>query len=299
MNIRSILAILLALPAAYAAELKPETLAAWDQYIQVANSNMKERIRPSSRFLWVDETPGLARRLQGGEIVASAVGEHCPKKVPGGLIHHWIGAAFVSNARLADIFAVVQDFDRYKEFYAPLVVGSKPMAQNGSDYQFSMVLLNKALLSKTALDCECRTSYFALDSRRWYSVGYSTRIRQIEDYSQPGERELAPDVGAGYIWRIYSLSRFEERDGGVYVEVEAIALSRDIPVALRWFADPIVRRVSRASLLTSLQQTRTAVTSTAMATTGTLPISPASCQLGQTCGRPGRIALEGLTSFRH
>src|SRR5215469_15535617 len=46
-------------------------------------------------------------------------------------------------------------------------------------------------------------------------------------------------------------------------------MSRDIPVvALRSFAIPIVRRVWRGSLLTSLQQTGTEVASTAVATTG-------------------------------
>ena len=43
------------------------------------------------------------------------------------------------------------------------------------------------------------------------------------------------------------------------MEVEAIALSRDIPIALRWVANPIVRRVSRNSMLVSLQQMKEAV----------------------------------------
>jgi hypothetical protein len=51
----------------------------------------------------------------------------------------------------------------------------------------------------------------------------------------------------------------EERDGGVYAELEAIALSRDIPAAFRLFVTPIVRRVSRDSLATSLHQTKVAI----------------------------------------
>ena len=65
----------------------------------------------------------------------------------------------------------------------------------------------------------------------------------------------------GLIWRVHSTTHFEERDGGVYIEVETIALSRDIPTMLRWVVDPIVRRVSRASLTASLQQTEAAVRS--------------------------------------
>ena len=81
--------------------------------------------------------------------------------------------------------------------------------------------------------------------------------------SAGGTSEPVPPLqGIGYTWRLYSVARFEERDGGVYVEPEAVALSRDIPVALRWMVDPIVRRVSRNTLLISLQQTKEAVRST-------------------------------------
>ena len=30
--------------------------------------------------------------------------------------------------------------------------------------------------------------------------------------------------GGGYIWQLFSMTKFEERDGGVYVELEALAL---------------------------------------------------------------------------
>jgi hypothetical protein len=47
----------------------------------------------------------------------------------------------------------------------------------------------------------------------------------------------------------------------MYVEIEAMALSRDIPAAFRWIADPIVRKVSKNSLLTSLRQMQDAIRS--------------------------------------
>jgi hypothetical protein len=58
---------------------------------------------------------------------------------------------------------------------------------------------------------------------------------------------------------ISSIARFEQRDAGVYIELEAMAQSREIPAALRFVADPSVRRASRNSLLASLQQTEEAV----------------------------------------
>jgi hypothetical protein len=84
-------------------------------------------------------------------------------------------------------------------------------------------------------------------------------MREVRNSGHPNENRLPPDTGSGYIWRLYSTVRMEERDGGVLLEIEAIALSRDIPPALRWLVDPIVRNVSRDSLEKSLTETSDAV----------------------------------------
>ena len=122
-----------------------------------------------------------------------------------------------------------------------------------------MRVVNKEVVAQTALDMEYETCYFKIDDRRWYSTTQTTRVQEIRHLGRPDEQELPPDHGSGYVWRLYSVAKFEQRDGGTYVEVEAIALSRDIPIALRWVANPIVRRVSRNSMLVSLQQMKEAV----------------------------------------
>jgi hypothetical protein len=48
-------------------------------------------------------------------------------------------------------------------------------------------------------------------------------------------------------------------DGGVYLKLEAIALTRDIPASLRWLVNPIVNHLSIDSLTATLRQTRNAV----------------------------------------
>ena len=247
--------------ASRAAELAPETLKGWQDYIQAENSRVAGR--PSaSPFLWMDESPDRQRRVHAGEILTSPVGKNGPKSVPHGLIHHWVGAVFVPDAHLEDVLAVARDYGRYKEYYAPNVLDSQPLRKSESGNRFSMVMLNKALFSKTALDAEFQESYVRVSEKKWYGVVASTRVQQVDNYGQPDQRKLSPDEGSGYIWRLYSLSRFEERDGGVYVELEAIALSRDIPTSLHWLVNPIVRRVSKGSLEVSLVKTQEAVRST-------------------------------------
>jgi hypothetical protein len=139
------------------------------------------------------------------------------------------------------------------------VIESKTLRQERAQDQFSLLLMNKAVLTRTALDSDYGSRYYRIDSKRAYSISDTTRVQEIENFGLPNERKLPADQGSGYMWRLHSITRFEERDGGVYIEVEAIALSRDIPVAVRWVVDPIVKRVSRSSIATSLRQTQDAV----------------------------------------
>lgn len=244
---------------ANAAELQPKTLRAWEDYVRTADAEMEKRLAPGGHFLWLDENPGRLAKVRSGEIVVAPAGPHIPKRVPGGLVHDWIGAAFIPRTTIRGVLGIVRDYVRYSDFYRPTVLDSKTIAHGDMDDRFSMLLMNKALFLKTALEGDYETTYFQVDHRRYYSIAHATRLREIEGYGGPGEHELSEDEGSGLIWRLSSITRFEERDGGVYVELEALALSRDIPVSLRWLVDPIVRRVSRDSVITSLRQTGNAV----------------------------------------
>ena len=246
-----------------AAELKRETLRSWDEYIQTLRGQMQDRLRPNGRFLWVDEVPERNRQVRAGKILVSPVGQQDPQPVTSGLIHDWIGAAFIRGAKLDDVLAVVRDYDRYKTFYKPNVIDSKSLNTDDTADKYSMLLVYKDVTGTIALDGEYEACYLRLTDKQWYSVSYTTRIQEIRDYAHPGERKLPAGEGSGYIWRGYSVGRLEERDGGVYIEQETIALSRDIPTALRWLAEPIIRHVSKNELRTSLQQTEEAVRSRA------------------------------------
>jgi hypothetical protein len=222
---------------------------------------MQARLRPGHRFLWIDEAPGRRQKLRAGEILVTGVGDHNPKKVPSGLIHHWMGAAFFPNTTADDVLNVVRDYARYKEYFNPAVIESRPIRLTPAADRFSMLLMNKSFFLKTALESEYESSYCAVGNHKWYSIASAIHIQEVEDYGQADEHKLPPDEGSGYVWRLHSITRYEEADGGVYVEMEAIALSRDIPAAVRWVVDPVVRRVSKSAMLTSLQQTLDAVDS--------------------------------------
>jgi hypothetical protein len=203
--------------------------------------------------------------------------------VTSGLVHHWVGAAFLPDTSIQDVLAVVRDYGHYKVFYKPHVVESKALPSDGSSDKFSISLLTKEGSSTLALDSDYEACYVQWSPKQWYGIAYTTRVQEIRGYGHPDQRTLPEGQGNGYIWRVYNLVRLEERDGGVYVEQETIALSRDIPALFHWVVDPIVRRVSRNALTISLRQTDEAVHSKTGA--ATLPV-PRQTPVGISC-HPG------------
>jgi hypothetical protein len=246
-----------------AADLKPKTIQAWNEYIRAAEERNLQHISQGTPFLAIDALPGEAAKLRQGEIIAVPAAPNVPVKVPAGLIHDWTGAIFIPNAALRDVLQVVRDYGQYKAVYHPNVVSAEPLETAEWEDRFSMVVMNKSFFAKSALDSDYHSTFTRLDDQRWYSISETTRVQEVAEYGGPSPHVLPQDHGTGIIWRLYSTARYQERDGGVYVELEAIALSRDIPGALRWLVEPIVRRVSRSSVVVSLQETADAVRSSA------------------------------------
>jgi hypothetical protein len=136
------------------------------------------------------------------------------------------------------------------------VIESKTIVSGDTNDEFSMRIMNKALFLKIVLDADYRATYARVDENRIYSISRPTRLQEIDDYGEAREHAMPEGEGGGYVWKLFSAARLEQRDGGVYVELEGIALSREIPLAARLFVDPIVRRLSRNSMLVSLRETR-------------------------------------------
>jgi hypothetical protein len=242
-----------------AAELQPAAMQAWDSYNKRVDARLQVRVDGQKPFLWTDESADRRARVLRGEVVVAPVTGHGTYPVPNGLIHDWIGAAFIPNATIHSLFRVVHDYNRYKEFYKPVVADSKVLSCSSDKQEFFMLWQRRVLFLNAALQGHYRAYDVAAGPQRGYSIAETTQVREVENYGQTGERLLPPDKGNGLIWRLRSIARYAERDGGVYLELEAIALTRDIPASLHWLVSPIVTHLSINSLTTTLSETRDAV----------------------------------------
>ena len=239
-------------------QLKQQTLKSFSAYIRDAEAAMEQTLGAGGSFLWSDVNSERVQQVRGGQVVAQFWSGHGPVKVPNGLIHDWIGASFIPGSTLGNVLALVQDYDNHKTIYKPEVIASRLISHRGNNFQIYLRLLKKKIVT-VVLDTDHEVHYRSLDRVRWVCRSYTTRISEVEHAGSPKERVLPPDTGHGFLWRLYSYWRFQERDGGVYVECRAISLTRDVPLGLGWIIEPIVQKLPQESLINTLVATRQAL----------------------------------------
>jgi hypothetical protein len=243
---------------AAATDLQPATLMAYEKYIAAAEKRLDNQMRQGDTSMWLDSRPGLRERVRAGEILVEPAKGNGQTPVRNGLIHDWMGAMFIPNATLRDTFGVIHDYDDYKQLYKPGVVDSKLLGRDGNDFDFYLRLRRRDVMT-VVMDTRYKTECRPIDGARWFSRTFSTHVAEVRDPGEPTETELPAGTGHGFLWRLGSFTRFEERDGGVYIELESVALTRNVPFLLGWIIQPIITRVARESMATALNATRVAV----------------------------------------
>jgi hypothetical protein len=249
-----------------AAELQQETTTAFDKYVAATEARINSELRPGGIFLYVDALQSDAMKssydkLMNGEVLVEKRETEAPglsADVPGGMVHHWIGIIFIPGVTLAQLLPIVQDYDRRAELYKPEVTASHLISHQGNDYRFFLRLYQKRFTT-AIFNTEYVTHWGQVEPRKMYSHSISTKIAEVKDSDHPDGEEWPVGQGRGYLWRLNTYWRFEEKDGGVYMQCEALSLTRDIPFGLGWLLKPLVTKIPRESLNRALGQTRTAV----------------------------------------
>ena len=214
-------------------------------------------------FLRIDALPDATRRekladMQRGELYIDRVSVREGGKtidVPGGLIHHWIGAVFVPGATLEQALDLLQDYDHHAEIYRPAIARSKLVSRTGDVFRVDLRFFMKKVIT-VVVDTENEARFTRLGPDRAQSRIYSLRVAEVADADTPKERQLPPGHDGGYLWRLYTYWRFLQRDGGTYVQCEAVSLTRGIPALLGWLIGPFVSSIPRESLAFTLETTR-------------------------------------------
>jgi hypothetical protein len=249
-----------------AAELKPETVAAFERYQRAAEAAIAADIETAERFLRIlhtapDGTRNRQDQLHKGEVAVARLqvtenGKRIP--IPDGLVHHWMGAVFVPGARVADAVAMMQDYDRHAEIFRPAIARARTIDRDGDRFRIFLRFFMKKVIT-VVVNTESTAVFTRLTPQRTVSAIRSTRIQELESAGTPHEREKPVGRDGGYLWRLNSYWRFLEQDDGTYIECETLTLTRSIPIGFGWIVGPFVTGLPRELLAATLQTARKAL----------------------------------------
>ena len=200
------------------------TLRAWDAYVARAEARL-------------DRTPSALTRTGAGAFVT----EGTSTDIPGGTISDWRGAAFVPGISLDQLLYGLQ----HPGTPPPQeeVVSSRVVGRAGDSLRVAIRLVRHSIVT-VSYDTEHEMTFHRLTPALATARSVATRIEEVGGADH------------GFLWRLNSYWRYEQRDGGVLVELESLTLSRDVPSLLRPIASPLVRRVARESMVRTLEALR-------------------------------------------
>ena len=170
--------LLASAPHLTAADLTPDTIKAFDEYIRLKEAQLRDQLA-SGDFLWADRAPERKQQLHDGKILIRPPGDKPDLDVPDGVIHDWLGAAFIPDTTVDRTISMVQDYDNHSRVYQPEVIGSKILVHHGDDFRIFLRLKKKKVIT-VVLNTEHDVHYSRLDDKRWETRSYSTHIAEVE-----------------------------------------------------------------------------------------------------------------------
>jgi hypothetical protein len=259
---RYLIALLIGLvPVVAADELKTETALAYENY----TGAFEKSFLRTQGTLWIEGLSAEQRaRMRKGEVLVWPGSGDGILPAPDGLIHHWRAIGFIPNASLAKVLAVAQGYDSYATTYDYIIgaahLDRAPLTDPpGERFRAMLRIQRTASVVTSTVDLWAVIDYRYPRPGRAMAISDADCVRQVEDPGTPRERRLPVGQGNGYLWRANTYSTYAEGDGGVYLDLHSIGLSRGFPPLLGWIVEPIARRLGRGAGVSGLNQLRLAV----------------------------------------
>jgi hypothetical protein len=240
-------------PRLLMAEPTAAAVAAFNAYSRTVEARLAQQHRSAKEFL-AAEGFDTETRLRQGELVVERVTPSTDGDLSGALLHHWRGTAFAPGAKAADFERLMRDFNAYPQHFAPQVVQARALSQD----QVWMRVRQRHVIT-VVMDTTYDVSFGRLDVQHGYSISKSTRIEEIDSPGSRDEHALSAREEHGFLWRLNTYWSYEERDGGLYLQIEAVSLTRAIPRGLGWAIGPYVESVPRESLEFTLRSACNAI----------------------------------------
>jgi putative flippase GtrA len=205
---------------AAAAELRSETIAAWNQYVAQAERDLGLEAG----------THPVAQEPRG-----QAIG------VAGGTIHRWRGSTLIPGVTVDQVV---------KSLMNPGIpppqedlLEARVLARTPESLRLYLKLVRRTIFTVT-YDTEHAMTFHRESAHLSTARSVATKIAE------------AGGGDHGFLWRLNSYWRYSQEGDAVRVDLESLSLSREVPLLIRPMAGPIISRVARESLTRTLDALR-------------------------------------------
>lgn len=214
----------------------PAAVAAFNSYTAAVEARLAQQHRSRTAFL-------AGAPLRRGEPIVERLTPPAGDALPGALLHHWRGTAFVAGGKAGNFEQLLRNFNAYPQEFSPEVLQARVLTQDGDHLQAWMRIRQRHVITVT-MDTTYDVTFGRLDAQHGYSISRSTQISEVDS----GGHALSSSEDHGFLWRMNTYWSYEERDGGLYIQVESVSLTRSIPTGLGWAVGPFVESIPRESM---------------------------------------------------
>jgi hypothetical protein len=256
LNLSFILGLLAfaAVPTCAKAEPTTEAITAFNTYVKAVESRLAQQHQSRDGFLAPPLTPQNEKRLRQGELIIEPITPVTGSALPGALLHDWRGTAFAPGATLADFERLMKNISAYPQHFSPQVLQAKLLSQQGDRLQAFMRVRQHHVIT-VVMDTTYDITFGRFDAHHGYSLSRSTKISEVDSPGTASEHVVPAGEEHGFLWRQNTYWTYEEGDGGLYMQIESVSLSRSVPNGLNWVVQPFIEKIPRESLEFTLRST--------------------------------------------
>ena len=248
---------------ASAAELRTETLKAWNDYIAATEKRIEKELNSPKGFLALDfqnhqEAARERQSVIGGEITVKRVSsgkgdEDIP--VPGGTINHWRGSIFIPGVPFDFALHRIQrpELETAKQ---DDVLESRILERRSPEQYRLFLKLQRTQIITVVYNTEHQVRFRKFADGKVSSSSVATKIAEVERLENNLEKEKPIGQDRGFLWKMNSYWRYQQVPGGILIECESVTLSRSVPFLLEGVTRPIINNIARESMQRTLRELR-------------------------------------------
>jgi len=264
--VRTLPVLLIASALLAAPELSAATLKAYERYVSLTEQRIRAERAGTGALFWIDRQSERVKasawqRLRRGDVIAEALETRDNGQavdVPDGRIHHWVATTLLPGAQIDRVLAIVRDYDRYPQVFAPLMTRAKAIEKHGDRDVVTLRTSIKKLVS-VVMEGDYVMEYSRLSPTRVATTTIATNLHQVINEGRADERREPTDRTDGYLWRYRMYCTLEQRPEGALDQCESLTLTRTVPGLVSWLVGGTVAAIPRDSLTLMLAGTKKAL----------------------------------------